>query len=373
MFSYWELKSWIRDIDFAIVGSGIVGINCAIALREKYPSASILILERGILPQGASTKNAGFACFGSLSELLNDMNTHNEEEMVNLTQQRWQGLHELRNLIGDSRMNYQQYGGNEIFLKGNPEFYESCLEQRERVNNLLKPYFKQEVFTEQPNRFNFNGVQDYYISNSLEGQLDTGMMMAALLKIAYSKDIKILNSVAVEGFIDVGGSVDIQTNAFNIRVKKLFIATNGFSAELGITDVKPARAQVLITKPIPELKIKGTFHIEEGFYYFRNVENRILFGGGRHLDIEGETTTHLAQTLLIQEKLVEILDSVILPEITYEVDHRWSGIMGVGPAKRPIVKPLSANVFCGVRLGGMGIAIGTLIGKQLAALEATYT
>ena len=75
MFSYWEYKNWITDIDFAIVGSGIVGLNCALALREKYPSASILVLEKGILPQGASTKNAGFACFGSLSELLDDLNT----------------------------------------------------------------------------------------------------------------------------------------------------------------------------------------------------------------------------------------------------------------------------------------------------------
>ena len=55
--------------------------------------------------------------------------------------------------------------------------------------------------------------------------------------------------------------------------------------------VKPARAQVLITKPIENLDIKGTFHLDKGYYYFRNIENRILFGGGRNLDFEGETTT----------------------------------------------------------------------------------
>ena len=42
--------------------------------------------------------------------------------------------------------------------------------------------------------------------------------------------------------------------------------------------------------------------------------------------------------------------------------------MGVGNQKKPIVKQLSDNVFCGVRLGGMGIAIGSTIGKELAQL-----
>ena len=42
--------------------------------------------------------------------------------------------------------------------------------------------------------------------------------------------------------------------------------------------------------------------------------------------------------------------------------------MGVGNQKTPIVKQLSDNVFCGVRLGGMGVAIGSLVGKELAAL-----
>ena len=42
--------------------------------------------------------------------------------------------------------------------------------------------------------------------------------------------------------------------------------------------------------------------------------------------------------------------------------------MGIGNTKKPIVKELSDNVICGVRLGGMGIAIGSLVGKNLADL-----
>ena len=56
--SYWEQKEWLSNIDFTIVGSGIAGLSTAIFIKKRFPSAKILILEKGVLPQGASTKNA---------------------------------------------------------------------------------------------------------------------------------------------------------------------------------------------------------------------------------------------------------------------------------------------------------------------------
>ncbi len=64
----------------------------------------------------------------------------------------------------------------------------------------------------------------------------------------------------------------------------------------------------------------------------------------------------------------EILKTVILPHNNFEIEHRWSGTMGIGNQKNPIVKQLSNHVFCGVRMGGMGVAIGSLIGQELADL-----
>ena len=82
--SYWEKEEWFSNVDFTIVGSGIVGLSTALNLRKNYPKAKILVLERGLLPQGASTKNAGFACFGSISEVLSDLKSHSEDEVYNL-------------------------------------------------------------------------------------------------------------------------------------------------------------------------------------------------------------------------------------------------------------------------------------------------
>lgn len=367
ILSYWEIKSWLTSVDFTIVGSGIVGLNCALQLKNRFPKAKILILEKGTLPQGASTKNAGFACFGSLSEIIDDLKTHTEQEVLDLVKKRVKGLQKLRENLGDKTLDYQQLGGYELFTQ-NDDLFETCIAQKDNINSLLKPIFKAEVFSLKDNTFGFKNIKNQYSFNQFEGQIDTGRMMEALLQKALLKGIKILNNVLVDTFSEDANSVKVVTNQFSFSTSKLLIATNGFASALNIPEVKPARAQVLITKPIDNLHIKGTFHLDIGYYYFRNIDNRILFGGGRNLDFKAEETTDLNQTALIQNKLEDLLKTTILPNSQFEVDHRWSGIMGVGNQKKPIVKQISNNVFCGVRLGGMGVAIGSLIGEELAKL-----
>jgi glycine/D-amino acid oxidase-like deaminating enzyme len=132
--------------------------------------------------------------------------------------------------------------------------------------------------------------------------------------------------------------------------------------------VKPARAQVIVTTPIHDLKIKGTFHYQQGYYYFRNIDGRILLGGGRNMDFEGETTTEMVTTEKIIDSLKELMSQVILPGTNYSIEYEWSGIMGIGDTKAPIVEKLDERIAVGVRMGGMGVAIGSLIGKELSQL-----
>ena len=366
--SYWEIKNWFSNVDFTIVGSGIVGLHCALHLRTRFPESKIIVLEKGILPQGASTKNAGFACFGSLSEIIEDLKNHSEEDVIHLIQKRWNGLQLLRKKIGDTALDFKPYGGYELFLKEDESTYNECLQKLPFINEILKPLFKAEVYTKEVDRFAFHGIQEYLIFNPFEAQIDTGNMMQALLKDAVSKNILILNQANVASFADKNTSVEVIVNDFSFTTKKLLFATNGFAGQLTDNAVKPARAQVLITEPIPNLDLKGTFHLDKGYYYFRNFENRILLGGGRNLDFEGETTTEFNQTEKIQNRLEQLLKEVILPNSDFQIAHRWSGIMGMGSSKNPIVSQLSENVYCGVRLGGMGIAIGSIIGQELAEL-----
>ncbi len=367
--SYWEETTWFNNIDFAIIGSGIVGCTCALELRKLHPNAHIVILEKGFLPSGASTKNAGFACFGSLSEILDDLETHSIEEVQDLVKERKKGLETLRRLLGDEAIDYQEHGGYELFEADKIKLFNYCVTEMTKVNKLLKPIFKEEVFSVIKNPFGFKGVHSHAIFNKFEGQIDTGKMMRSLLLKISEENITIFNGVTVDKISSQKDHCSITINGgITLKSKISCITTNGFAKQLLVEDVQPARAQVLITKPIEQLKIKGTFHLDKGYYYFRNINNRILLGGGRNLDFKAEETMANGLTTLIQNRLETILNETILPNTNFEIDKRWSGIMGVGTQKKPIIKQIESHVFCGVRLGGMGVAIGSLIGKQLAQL-----
>lgn len=368
--SYWEHKSWFTNIDFAIIGSGIVGLSCALELRELHPEAKIVVFEKGMLPSGASTKNAGFACFGSISEILQDLETHTPNEVVALISGRLKGLSTLRAKLTDQRIAYAQLGGYELFQETDSAVFDRCVKNLDAINELLFPIFNANVFSVVDTPFGFEKVASKAIFNKFEGQLDTGKMMTALLEKATSKGILILNNALVKDISQNGTSPVFTLDTLTVEAKKICIATNGFARELLQEDVQPARAQVLITKPIKNLAIKGVFHLDCGYYYFRNIDDRILFGGARNLDFDAENTSKTGLTSKIQDKLEQLLKTTILPQIPFEIDTRWSGIMGVGSQKTPIIKQIHPSVYCGIRLGGMGVAIGSTIGIELAALSS---
>ena len=227
---------------------------------------------------------------------------------------------------------------------------------------------QKEVFSIKKQPFSFKNVQKQVIFNRFEGQLDTGKMMKALLRKCSEKGVLVLNNAEIMSISAENDQISLNlNNSVTFSAKKVGIATNGFAKQFLEADLQPARAQVLITHPIPNLKVKGTFHLDRGYYYFRNIHDRILFGGGRNLDFSAEQTTQMGLTETVQNELERLLKTTILPETAFTIDSRWSGIMGVGKQKKPIIREVHPNVYCGVRLGGMGIAIGSSVGNELAA------
>jgi len=376
MFSYWEQESFFH-YDYIVVGSGIVGLSVAIELQERFPNKSVLILERGIFPTGASTKNAGFACMGSLTELLDDAVHMPIEAVLQLFEDRKRGLEILRNRLGDEAIGYEDTGSYELIREeALPQ-----LDALEEMNRLLFPINGKPTFSLAPEKiqsfgFNSNEVKTL-VRSEVEGALHTGKMMQQLLKLALSRGIMLRTGTMVNQFEESTSGVCLEVEGgtlseqHTLRCNHLFICTNAFTRQLlPDVDVRPGRGQVLITEPIPQLPFKGIFHLEQGYYYFREIAGRVLFGGGRNLDFEGETTTAFELNMHIQNELEEKLKRIILPSIPdIKIANRWAGIMAFGPHKRPIVDRFGERVFGVFRLGGMGVALGSLVAKQVVALN----
>ena len=160
-------------------------------------------------------------------------------------------------------------------------------------------------------------------------------------------------------------------NSVDLIAEKVAICTNAFAHKwLKEEDINPGRGMVMITKPVEDLKFKGVFHYDEGYFYFRNVGNRVLIGGGRNLDKETENTSSFGINPKIKSSILDDLNNLILPNQNFTIDMEWSGIMAFGRNKSPIIKKTSDRIAVGVRLGGMGVAIGTQVGEELHHLLA---
>jgi glycine/D-amino acid oxidase-like deaminating enzyme len=331
-----------------------------------------LVLERGFLPTGASTKNAGFACFGTVSEQLYYLNRSSEQEVLRMVDYKWRGLQRLRQNLGDVNIDYQQHGGYELFRDGEKDKAEESIDQIEKFNKLFQQAIgSQEIYSVADNKisdFGFKGVSRM-IYNAFEGQIDTGKMMRTLLNTVYELGVLVLNNCEIQRVERENNSVSLITSQGHFKTGKVILATNAFANQL-FPDLKviPGRGQVLVTKPIANLKLKGTYHFNEGYYYFRNINNLVLFGGGRDLDFEAEKTWEFGQTELVQQRLIKYLKEMILPNQPFEIDYWWSGIMGFGDDISPIVKQVEPNIYCAVRCNGMGVAMGSLVGEEVAEL-----
>jgi len=369
--SIWEKESFFAPRDIIIIGSGFVGLWSAYYLKKYNPELSIAIVDRGIIPTGASTRNAGFACFGSVTELMADTAKMGEDKMLDIVEMRFKGLQKIRKIFHHKEIDFKESGGYELLTNAQKTDINRLRSDIDWLNRKLtkitgmpKSYHLDD---RKISEFGFASV-DHLIENKLEGQLHPGKLSQALLRLVGSMGVTILNGMEIKRFENINGKIELQTNhSFSLSADRILICTNAFAKQLlPELDVEPARGQLLMTSPIPHLKFKGTFHFDEGFYYFRNLGDSVLLGGARNKAIEQEHTYELSTSDSIQQELERFLHEVILPNEKYTIVHRWSGIMGIGAEKKPIVKQITGNIFSAVRMAGMGVALAPQIGKTIA-------
>lgn len=370
--SIWEKESFFAPQDVIIIGSGFSGLWSALHLKELHPNHRITILERGPIPTGASSRNAGFSCFGSPSELIEDAAIMGEEKMWQLVTMRYEGLVKIRKYFTDEEIGYEASGGYECFTADKESSWNTCREKLVWLNEGLKKITgNSNVFTIADNKIAQLGFDNinHLIENKLEGGLHSGKFLQALLKKVQSMGVQVLCGIDVMGYTEKNNTIEIKTSLTALSAKQLLLCTNAFTKSLiPEMDIIPNRGQVLITAPIDGLKLKGTFHFDQGYYYFRNVGNRLLLGGARNIAFEQENTTEMQTTENIQTVLKDFIKKYLLPSTDFTITDQWSGIMAMGTEKSPIVKAISNNVFCCVRMSGMGVALAPFVSAEIAKM-----
>ncbi len=366
--SLWEQESFFAPSDVIIVGSGLLGLWTALEIKLRKPSTLITIIDRGVIPIGASTRNAGFACFGSPGEMISDAKTMGEEQMWQLVEMRYRGIQKIRKHFGDTEIGFDAIGGYECFnatsikleeIKDRLSWINSEMEVITGVSNTFKWC---------SNKMNGFGLHcfDALIENQLEGGIHSGKLVLGLIKKLQALGVTILQGIDVSGWEKGNLSIEVQTSTMSLQTQQLIICTNGMLSTIAKDlYIEPARGQVLVTSPINQLLLKGTFHFDEGYFYFRNVGNRVLIGGARNMDREKEKSNDFLLNDNIQQELEQFLKRHILQNISYTITHRWSGIMGFTSNKLPLVTKLEEDVYAAICCNGMGVALSPIIAEEI--------
>ncbi|NBV11388.1 MAG: FAD-binding oxidoreductase [Chitinophagia bacterium] len=342
-----------------------------------------------MIPSGASTRNAGFSCFGSVSELMYDVQLMGEAAMLETVKMRYDGLQRIQKVFKAKEIDYNQWGGYELFegkksKNSSNDLYDISKLENDiaYLNKILAPALKTPkkngkylpIYTnasKEIKKLGFQGIEAL-VFNQMEGQLNSAKLVLALQKAVQAKGVQILFSTEVKKFKSHKKGVTITTNLdAPLETKQFIICTNGFAKQLiPDLDVVPARGQVFVTEPIKNLKFKGCFHFDEGYYYFRNLGNRLLLGGARNADFKNEKTYSLDTSDTIQKVLEKFMMERILPKGSKKpnIELRWSGTMGMGKIKKPIIEQLQPNVYCAVRMSGMGVAIAPIVAQKALKL-----
>jgi gamma-glutamylputrescine oxidase len=368
--SYWE-KAFYDQADIVVIGAGLVGLQTAINIKEIMPKRNVWILDKHSPGNGAYLRNAGFACFGNMGEIVDDAKTMGMDEAINLYRMRFEGFIKLKETIGEWQMGYEQSGGFEIFRQDQGAEYENLLKHVDQINDGLSDIGPKACFIPKPiSKLRINSYENGF-HTEYEGTIQTHLLVHALRRKAQSLGVEIYEGWGVK-------KIELTTldrhkiygdDGHIIESRCLVICNNAWATNLlPDLDVKPGRGQIIVSSPIANLPWRGLIHCDKGYIYARSLGTRILIGGGRNLDLIGEETHKQETTAQIEKYLEQFITEILVPNEPFTIDYKWAGIMGMGASRMPIIKEIHGGLFCGVRMGGMGVAISANVAKKLSNL-----
>lgn len=370
--SIWEKESFYDPQDIIIVGAGLMGLWTAWELKKRKQSLRITIVESSITPLGASTRNAGFACFGSPTELLHDAAAIGTDAMLQVAEMRYKGIEKIKAHFREEQIGFDYCGGYEC-INRNYTGWDNIDENIGWLNKALQNITgNPDIFNRADAKLPGLGLQNFdgLIENISEAALHSGKLVAFLTQMVQSTGVRILYGTEITHWEKSSSKILVYTHQqINLSTTQLLFCTNAFTNILlpGLP-VTPARGQIIVTSPISNLAMKGTFHFDEGFYYWRNLGQRILIGGGRNSAFTEEQTTDLSGSEKIKKALTTFLEEHLQSGYQYIIDYHWSGIMGFTNDKKPFVGEVQEGVFASIACNGIGVALIPIIAEQASEL-----
>jgi glycine/D-amino acid oxidase-like deaminating enzyme len=332
-------------VDVAIIGAGITGVSCALALARG--GLRVRVHDARGIAEGASGRNGGFALRGGAARYDVARETYGADAARELWLRTEAALDRLEAIAGDAfrrtgslRLAADDEERDDIRLE-----YEAlhedgfAAEWRDELTHL-RPEFKGAIF------------------HLADGSLQPGRFVRRLAELAAAAGVAFRENQRVS-------SLD------ELEAEQIVIATDGSGRGLlpELDDALwPARGQVITTEPLSERLFECPHYARQGFDYWQQLsDGRIVLGGFRDFSILTEMTDEETTTEPIQQALDDFLVELLgyLPEVT----HRWAGIFGLTQDLLPLVGrvPGHDGVWLAAGYSGHGNVLGLMCGELVAA------
>jgi gamma-glutamylputrescine oxidase len=338
-------RNRLDAVDVAIIGAGITGCACALALAQAGKRVAVYDA-RGIA-EGASGRNGGFALRGGAARYDVARDTYGREAARELWTRTEAAVDRLESLAGDA---FRRTGSLRLAAD-----VEERVEIRAEYEALREDDFAAEWRDEVPSlRPDFRGA----IFHPGDGSLQPARFVRNLATAGADHGVAFRPHHRVAALDE-------------LDAQEIVIATDGSGRGL-LPELDealwPARGQVLATAPLEEELFACPHYARQGFDYWQQLpDRRVVLGGFRDFSILTEMTDEETTTEPIQQALTAFLEELLgsLPEIT----HRWAGIFGLTQDLLPLVGPVPGHdgVWVAAGYSGHGNVLGLLCGELVAA------
>lgn len=345
--------------DVLVVGAGICGVSAALHLERRGLKA--LVIERGQVACGASSRNAGFLMRGGAENYAEGIALYGRDRTRALWQLTERNIAALRAEGAGQLPGFQDLPSCLLALGAEEE---AALEQSQSL--MREDGFAVEMVRVGDDAAWRNARPRAGLLNPHDATCNS-YELVRLLASKLSAPVLEAQEAAPE-FEQDGLHVKVRTGDMLIRASKVLVCTNAYAPLLlpalaGV--VSPTRGQMLAVRGEPGARLDCAYYANHGYEYFRQgVDGTLLFGGCRKSHATAEVGYEDRITPPVQSDIERFAAFVLGVEPDrLNVVARWSGTMGFTRDWLPAIGPVEGgwglgNVwFCG-GFSGHGMSMG---------------
>jgi glycine/D-amino acid oxidase-like deaminating enzyme len=204
-----------------------------------------------------------------------------------------------------------------------------------------------------------------------DGELDPVRFVRELASAAVGLGARLFTNTPLRAARWEAGLWRLETPRGTARARTLVLCTNAYTPRLCPVVqplIAPRRGQMLSTAPLSRAVAKRPVLAHWGYQYWRQLaDGRLLIGGWRDTDLDGEVGYDERPTPPIQSQIEEGLAELVPEGVT--IERRWAGIMGFARDGRPLIGWLDPEHHVAIAAGFTGHGLAWAPGAALELAE----